>query len=143
MKKFDFDNPYDFLDWLFNVGHEEDEMESKNSINSLIVLDTSNKYAIIKDDTKLTVALNYCGCSKSDLDMSICGNIITVVAKPYEFTNKNIISNFLDDFKKSTRIVCNDEKLDIEKTSATMSEGLLFLDIPLKKSESPKTIKIS
>lgn len=114
-----FDDAFDKLS-LFNI-------DNSMSLKHWHVLD--DIFHVQKDDAGISVSLDLPGVKAADVDISVEGRRITIVAKQRGRT--------LTYYYELTR------KYDTESASANLEDGVLTLRFDILPEEKPKRLKIN
>lgn len=125
----------------FNYAYYYNSPSTKREYKEKVKVITDNEYSLRVDDNvrQVVVYLNYCGCSKKDMKIEIDNNAIIKINATVSMkckTDKDMPINTFTDYSKDTKIICNNDLLDINKATATMSEGLLYIAIPYREKVS-------
>lgn len=100
---------------------------------------------VYREANKIFVVSTVAGVSPSDLDISIENNILSIKGvrkKPYDNNSSDILLEecFWGEFYRELTI---NENLDVENISASLSQGVLVIEVPILKLPLQKKITVS
>lgn len=124
------------------------EPEAAMRMNNLLGYTTLPKVNIKEDDSSFVVEVAAPGMSKSDFNINLDHNVLTISAEKKEdkkeedgkFTRREFA------YRSFQRSFTMPETADGDKINARYENGVLYLSIPKKKEENiqtPRTIDIS
>ena len=103
-----------------------------NSNNPEYRLNSSHKhYNIDTDDSGVTLTMNVPGYNKKLIDVSVDGDLLIIEGN----SNSGDTNGFIEKFSIS-------DKLDINNIKATVTDGILNLNIPYVESVLPRRIDV-
>ncbi len=92
-------------------------------------------------DEAIVLELSIPGYEKSEVNIHLLDNILTVEGQKPTASNVKIVRKGFD-IKAFKNVFTLDEKLDAEAISATVNQGLLTLTIPQNPAKSSQTISV-
>jgi HSP20 family protein len=98
---------------------------------------------IIEDDNAFTIELEMPGIEKSDVDINVEDDVLTVETHK-DFSDKENVKCMsqefvLENFKRSFTL---NHSVDVDKINAKMENGILKLDLPKSEKLKPRKINV-
>jgi len=93
----------------------------------------SDYYVYEDEDGTCKVEIQVPGATKDDVTIDIANRTLSVSVKPSKGKIKSEVSKLFD----------IPRKYDVEAISASVSDGILTVSLPLEKSEKPKRIAVA
>jgi HSP20 family protein len=107
------------------------------STRSLLAMDA------VRDEHDVTIYIDVPGVATDDIDVSIEKNELTVtVDRRWEDDGKQILSSERPQGTFARRIMLSDA-LDLEQLTATTSNGVLVIAIPVAERSKPRRIQVA
>jgi HSP20 family protein len=98
---------------------------------------------ICEEEGKVMLRVEMAGVEKSNLDIQIDNDQLIIEGKRGDILAEGdflVRERSMADYRK---VFTLDETIDREKISATMENGILFLDLQLKEAVKPRKISIT
>ncbi len=97
---------------------------------------------VLEDAGKVIVRMEMPGVAKSDLDIQVKGQDLTVIGRRQEPALEGtwvVRERRMGDFQKTYSV---DGSIDLEKIDAELVNGILTLTLPMKEAAKPRKVEI-
>jgi HSP20 family molecular chaperone IbpA len=120
------------------------DIEAIDKVNKDYFWETPIAYDYLVEDTAIVYEVAMSGFTKDEIEIDIKiedKSFISVKAEKPK-TDRKVTSSQSIRKKFDFKLTFDSNKYDVEKTTATMKDGILYLSIPKREESIPKRVKI-